>query len=131
MRGAGRGMKRMHARSDRIYAVRCRGHPMNRVTTAPYVASRRRRSAAPGAAFASLLRFEDEAGFAVQVDAAGGVGAVAVVERDGLLEDVGVFALVLDAAGRRPRVRYQPRGASPRFAGPRSPISRGALAPGS
>src|SRR5690606_39262789 len=49
-----------------------------------------------GAAFASLLRFEDEAGFAVQVDAAGGGGAVAVVELDRLLEDVGVLAVVLD-----------------------------------
>jgi len=45
-------------------------------------------------AFAPLFRFEDEAAAAVEVHAAGTGRAVAVVEGDGLLEDVGVGVFV-------------------------------------
>jgi hypothetical protein len=41
-----------------------------------------------------VFGFEDEAAALVEVDAAGGVGAAAVVEADGALEDVGVVAVV-------------------------------------
>ncbi|MEX2171218.1 MAG: hypothetical protein WD851_17995 [Pirellulales bacterium] len=43
-----------------------------------------------------MLRFADEAGSFVEVDPLDRVGAVAVVEADATLEDVGVVGVVLD-----------------------------------